>query len=129
MKEVHRFFGKSCLVAESTRHFWMQRLTALANSVLFLFFIILVISLVGRSYTSVRGVLAIPFVNIFMLMMLLSGIYHMKLGMQTIIEDYIRIRSVRVFMLALNVFFSFILGAACIIALLEIFLKEGHSWL
>ena len=74
---------------EGTDHFWRQRLTAIANVPLILFFIWVVISLNGASHAEVVAYLSKPWVAIIMLMVLGAGIYHMKLGMQVVIEDYV----------------------------------------
>ena len=74
---------------EGTNHFWRQRLTAVANVPLIIFFVIMVISLQGESYVVVKNTLSNPFISILMLLIILSGVYHMKLGMQVIIEDYV----------------------------------------
>lgn len=107
---------------DGTEHFWIQRLTALANIPLFIFFIVLVLALVGKGYSYVHGVLASPVVGVVMALMVLCGVYHMKLGMQVILEDYIHGEGLRAFMLALNVFFCCVTGATCILALLKIML-------
>jgi len=103
-----------------TKHFIMQRLTALANVPLFVFFIILIICVVGKDYHSVQHILANPVVAVILALMLLSGIYHMMIGMQVIIEDYFPQHLARIWLLSLNVFFCFVMGAACILAILKI---------
>ncbi|AQS40759.1 MAG: Succinate dehydrogenase hydrophobic membrane anchor protein [Candidatus Tokpelaia hoelldobleri] len=103
-----------------TGHFWLQRVTAFANVPLFLLFIAFVVYSVGKDYRQVHAVLANPFAAVIMGLMVLGGIYHMKLGMQVIIEDYARAETPRLILLALNIFFSFAMGAACILALLKI---------
>jgi len=103
-----------------TGHFWIQRLTALTNVPLFVFFIVLVVTLVGKDYNHVHAVLANPVVILVMALMVLSGICHMALGMQVIIGDYVHSKGLCAFMLAMNIFFSFVMGAACILALLKI---------
>lgn len=103
-----------------THHFWMQRLTALANIPLFIIFIILIVALVGKDYATVRETLANPFIAVLFGLMIFSGIYHMKLGMQVIIEDYVPNEMVRIVFLALNIFFCFVMGGALILALLKI---------
>ena len=47
---------------EGTQHFWRQRLTALANIPLTLFFVGFLIALNGAGYAEVRAALANPFV-------------------------------------------------------------------
>lgn len=110
---------------DGTEHFWMQRLTALANIPLFTFFVICMVTLVGKDYNYVRAVLERPVVSLVIGLMILSGIFHMKLGMQTIIRDYVHGKALQAFLLVLNIFFSFIIGMICIWALLKIILLGG----
>jgi succinate dehydrogenase / fumarate reductase membrane anchor subunit len=74
---------------EGTAHFWYQRVTAVALVPLVLFFIGLVISLNGASFAEVRAALSHPLTAIVMALFVLTGVYHMRLGMQVIIEDYV----------------------------------------
>ncbi|RCL00919.1 MAG: membrane anchor subunit [Candidatus Tokpelaia sp. JSC189] len=106
-----------------TRNFCIQRFTAMANVPLFIFFIVLVVTLVGQDYDHVYNMLANPIIALVMGLMILSAVYHMKLGMQVIIEDYVHNERWRIFILALNIFFCFSMGAACILALLKITLR------
>ncbi|KAA6205482.1 MAG: succinate dehydrogenase, hydrophobic membrane anchor protein [Candidatus Tokpelaia sp.] len=104
------------------RHFWLQRVTAFANVPLFIFFIGLIISLSDKDYAQIHAIFANPFIVLIVALILLSGIYHMKLGMQVIIEDYVHSNGWRVFILALNIFCSVFLAAASALALVKIML-------
>lgn len=105
---------------EGTMHFWRQRLTAIANVPLVLFMVGLVVALVGAPYEQVRATLANPFVTLVVILFLVSVLYHMKLGMQIVIEDYVHSEGAKVALIALNIFFPLIVGVAAVFALLKI---------
>ena len=102
---------------EGTDHFWRIRLTAVANVPLFLFFVGFLVSLNGADYATVRNALANPFVTLMFALMIFSGLFHMRLGMQIIIEDYIHGEGMKLALLMLNTFFCIAVGAASAYAL------------
>ena len=104
---------------EGTDHFWLQRLTAVANVPLMIFFVILVVSMVGATHREAVAVLGSPIIAILLLMMILSGLYHMRLGMQTIIEDYVHGEAAKIVLLMANTFFCAGVGIACVYAVLK----------
>ncbi len=105
---------------EGTDHFWKQRVTAFANVFLISFFVVLVISLQGKSYEEAIQCLQNPIISIVMLLVILSGVYHMKLGMQVIIEDYVHSEGIKVLTLMANTFFSAVIALGCVFAVLKI---------
>ena len=103
-----------------TGHFWHQRLTALANVPLVIAFIIILVSLLGRSHAAVIQILGSPLVAILMLLFIASITYHMKLGMQVIIEDYIHDERWKFLAVIANIFFAIAVGLAAVYALLKL---------
>ena len=105
---------------DGTDTFWRQRLTAIANIPLLLFFVGLLIALNGAGYDEVRATLGNPFVTLVLVLVLVSGLVHMRIGMKEIIEDYIHDEGTKIALVVLNTFFVFTIGAACVFALLKI---------
>ncbi len=105
---------------EGTGHFWAQRLTAIALIPLVIFFLGFLISLNGADFITVRAALANPFVGLMFLLMVVAGLYHMRLGMHVIIEDYIHSEGGKIALIILNTFFAIAVGVAAVFALVKL---------
>jgi succinate dehydrogenase / fumarate reductase membrane anchor subunit len=103
-----------------TGHFWQQRVTGVAALLLSLVYVALLIKLQGDDYPTVLATLGNPFVAVLMLAFLGVSVWHMKIGMQVIIEDYVNQPFLRVLSLMANSFFSALVGIASAVALLKI---------
>lgn len=103
-----------------TGHFWLQRVTAVANLVLAIGFLCVVLSLIGKPHAAAIATLAKPQVAILMLLFVVSGAVHMRIGMQVVIEDYVHHEIAKIVAVMANTFFAIAVGAACAFALLKI---------
>lgn len=105
---------------EGADHFWMQRLTGAANFFLILFLVWLLASLVGADHATVKGAVANPLIAVGLIGLVISGCVHMRLGMQTIIEDYVHGEFSKIVLLMLNTFFAVFVGLASLFAVLKL---------
>jgi succinate dehydrogenase / fumarate reductase membrane anchor subunit len=103
-----------------TGHFWKQRLTALALVPLSIAFICLVTQLAGADHGQAVAIVSAPLTGMLLLLFLLAGLVHMRIGMQVIIEDYVHQEGARVLFLMANTFFTIAVGLACVYAVLKI---------
>jgi succinate dehydrogenase / fumarate reductase, membrane anchor subunit len=102
-----------------TQHFWKQRVSSVALVVLTIAFIFILIGLLGRNHAFAAQILGSPFVAIVMLMFTVTSCYHMWLGMQVIIEDYVH-SDFKLTLIMLNTFFCFAVGMSCIYAIVKL---------
>jgi succinate dehydrogenase / fumarate reductase membrane anchor subunit len=103
-----------------TEHWWEVRLTSIALVPLTFAAVVIVISLIGRNHAAVVQILGSPFVAIIMLLFVFSTTFHMKLGAQSVIEDYIHGKPLKTAMLIGNSFLCIVLWLACTFAILKL---------
>jgi len=103
-----------------TEHFWHQRLTSVAGIPLTIGFIVIVIALLGRNHAYAKEILGSPLVAIVMLSFIATTVYHMCLGMQEVIVDYVHDELIKYLVLMANTFFGFVVGLASAYAILKL---------
>lgn len=106
---------------EGADHFWKQRVTGVANLVLAVFLVWLLVSLAGADHATVAATLARPEIALPLILLIVSGAIHMRLGMQVIIEDYVHGEGAKIALLMLNTFFAVSVGATSILGVLKLF--------
>ena len=102
-----------------TEHWWLQRVTAIANIPLVIFLIVFILWHLGANRAALMASVKHPLIAIALAMSFLSILWHMRLGMQVIIEDYVHGRW-RIVCLLGNVFFTIALGIAALYAILSL---------
>jgi succinate dehydrogenase / fumarate reductase membrane anchor subunit len=107
--------------ARSGLHHWkMQRLTAIANVLLVLWFMFSAMALSGSGYDQVRAWLASPVTASLAVLLIISTFYHARLGLQVVVEDYVHHEGLRIASLAAIALLVFALAVACIVAVLSV---------
>ncbi len=109
---------------EGTQHWWHQRLTALALLPLALWFVISLIVLADATYEEVVDWLSSPVVAGLMLLLIFATFYHLKLGLQAVIEDYVHKEWRKVASLVAVTFGTVVLGLACALSVLWVWLAS-----
>ena len=103
-----------------TEDFWHQRLTAMANIPLVIAGVVIVISLVGRNHAAAAQILGSPLIAILMLLFIISVTYHMRIGMQVIIEDYVHEETSKIALIVLNTFYTVAVALVSAFAILKL---------
>lgn len=103
---------------EGTVHFWHQRLTALANVPLSLFLVWVVLNLAGASRASMAETIGHPLVAGLMVLTLVSVTWHMRIGMQVVIEDYVHAAGIKIVSIIANVFYALAIAGLSIVSVL-----------
>ena len=91
-----------------TTDFWRQRLTAVA------------MMLLGRNQAGAAQILGSPFVAIVLLLFIIAMAWHMKIGMQVVIEDYVHNEKIKLASVMANNFFCVAVALASIYAILKL---------
>jgi succinate dehydrogenase / fumarate reductase membrane anchor subunit len=103
-----------------TEHFWRQRVTAAANVILVSGFIIVMMMSVGRPHAEVATLIGSPLVAALMVLLFVSVTIHMRLGVQTFVEDYVHTEGLKIVLLVAATFFSAGIGVVAIMAVLSL---------
>ena len=103
-----------------TFHFWHQRITAVALVPLSVWFVASALAYVGAEQGAVAAFFAGPINAILMALFILAAVYHMSLGLQTIIEDYFHAEGLKLTLVVCVRFASWGIGAASLFALMKL---------
>ena len=101
-------------------HFFRQRLTAIVLIPLVAWFVFTVARYTGADHATVVMFLSQPINAGLMLGFVLIGTYHMVIGLQVVIEDYIVEDGTRSVLMILNSLVGLIVAVACTVAVAKI---------
>ena len=101
-------------------HWWMERLTSVSTLLLFIWLLVSLLRLPTLDHGTVTEWLSSPLAAVPMLLLIVSTFYHLKLGMQVVIEDYVHEEGMKLFSITLLNFFAIGGGALAFFAVLKI---------
>lgn len=105
---------------EGVEHWWIQRVTAIALVPLILWFVIAVIGLVGTDLETMQNWVGRPLPAILLVLLLIATFYHMSLGLQVVVEDYVHAELAKLALVIVIRLFCFALAVAGIFAVFSI---------
>ena len=103
-----------------TSDFWRQRLTAVAMILLIIPVIAVVMMLLGRNQAGAAQILGSPLVAIVLLLFIVASVWHMKIGMQVVLEDYVQDEKIKLIAIMANNFFSIAVALASTYAIIKL---------
>ena len=102
------------------QHWWAQRVSAVALVPLTLWFVWSVIQLTGADQARVHNWLSRPASAIMMSLFIVATFYHLALGVQVVIEDYVHREGVKLTSLLLSKGLIVLLAAAALFTVLRV---------
>ena len=108
---------------QGVAHFWAQRVTAIALVPLTIWFLASIVAFASADYDAIVIYMRRPSVTVLFLLFLSTGFYHMKLGLQVVVEDYIAREGTKIAALVLVNFFAVAAGALALFSVLKLALQ------
>lgn len=102
-----------------SHHWWLQRVTALGNVILVLWFLFSLVRLPQLDHKTVVAWLSSPMSAVLMSLLVINVCWHFRLGLQVVIEDYVH-GGMRVITMGLLHIWTFAAGGFALFAILKI---------
>ncbi len=109
---------------EGVAHWWAQRVTAIALVPLFLWFVASLCVMTGASQQEVRAWIADPVVSVLLVLLTVAGFHHVQLGLQVVLEDYVRTEWLKIASMILTKFAAVVLAVMVIFSVARIALAN-----
>lgn len=101
-------------------HWWVQRLTAVGNLLLVSWFLFSLVRLPNLEYATVTSWIESPLVAIALILLAANVFWHIRLGLQVVIEDYVHNEASKLGCLILLNFYAIGGAAVAIFSILRI---------
>lgn len=105
---------------EGVQHWWVQRVTAILLVPLVVLFLIGLVAHTGEGYRAVTRWLSNPLTIGGFLLLLGAGFWHLALGLQVVIEDYVHREGCKIALILVTKFLCLALALAGALSLLYI---------
>ena len=109
-------------------HWWHERLTSIAAFLLFVWFIASLLRLPDLDHRTVALWLSSPLAAVPMILLIAATFWHLKMGLQVIIEDYVHEEGSKLFWVTILNFLVLIGAVTALFAVLKIaFAAQGSA--
>lgn len=103
-----------------SRHWWLQRVSALALAPLTIWFVVSFTVLIHNNYQAYSQWIASSFNDVLMIMLVIALFYHMSLGLQVVIEDYLHNSRIKLVSIVAIQFGCFVFEITGVVSILKI---------
>lgn len=103
-----------------TTEFWRQRITGVAMTLLMIPVLVVVMTLLGRNQAGAAQILGSLPIALVLLLFIVASAWHMRIGMQVIIEDYIHGEKLKLVSIMANNFFCIAVALTSTYAILKL---------
>jgi len=105
---------------EGVHHWWHLRTTSAALVLLGVWFLFSVLTLPDLGHKTVTAWIARPFTAVMLLLFVVAATWHSALGVQVVVEDYVRGKGARVLTLVVLRFLHIGIGVAAAFSILRL---------
>jgi succinate dehydrogenase / fumarate reductase membrane anchor subunit len=101
-------------------HWWAQRVTAVALLPLSLYFVVSVLMLAGADRAAMAAYIGEPWNTVLFLLLIVALFYHLSLGLQVVLEDYVSNEATRLASILGLKGLIWFCALACIVSVLKL---------
>jgi succinate dehydrogenase / fumarate reductase, membrane anchor subunit len=103
-----------------TQHWWQQRVTAVANVLLGLWLVASLAAGAASDHATVQAWIGQPLTAVLLSLLVISLFYHIRLGLQVVIEDYVHDHGAKLLAMVGLTFFTVLAAAMALFSILKI---------
>ncbi|WP_138380991.1 succinate dehydrogenase, hydrophobic membrane anchor protein [Luteithermobacter gelatinilyticus] len=103
-----------------THHWWMQKVSAVALIPLTVWFVASIVQMTGADYEMAVSWLSSPIPAVLMILFISTALYHLKLGLQVIVEDYVHTEGLKLACQMAITFGCVLVAVAAIFSVLKV---------